>query len=542
MATQDNEAYKPMQNKPSHEELEQKQAEKERDALTENLKETSNLLNAVLDAIPDVIGVQDINHRILRYNEAGYRFLGMTPTEVIGKKCYQLIGQSDPCQNCATSKVYKSKKPEQVEKYVEELDKWLDVRAYPLLDEDGTITRVIEHLRDITEDKHNEMKRLRMERQLQHAQKLESLGTLAGGVAHDFNNLLMGIQGRASLMSIELKANHQHHEHISAIMEYIKSATDLTKQLLGIAHGGKYEVRAIEINDLVEKGISMFGRTKKEIRIYTKYTDPSMVVVVDRSQIEQALLNIYVNAWQAMPKGGELYVETSAVSLDGAFCKPHNTEPGPYVKISVTDTGIGMSEATRQRVFDPFFTTKKKGRGTGLGLASAYGIIKNHEGIITVDSSVGEGSSFNIFLPVSDQKVEQEKMANNKVIKGTEIILLVDDEQIIRDVGKAMLEKLGYQVITVDSGEGALDIVKEKGEKIDIVLLDMIMPGLDGGKTFDQIRKLQPAMPVILSSGYSINGQANDIMSRGCNGFIQKPFHISELSQKIRATIGPQKP
>ncbi len=377
----------------------------------------------------------------------------------------------------------------------------------------------------------------RLERQLQQAHKFEAIGTLAGGVAHDFNNLLMGIQGRSSLVAIDLDPAHPHMEHLNAIQEYIRSATDLTRQLLGFARGGKYEVKALDINDLVTSSAAMFGRTRKEIRIHTQCGPASLVVEADRSQIEQVLLNLYVNAWQAMPNGGDLYLETREVQLNEAYCRPHRVEPGRYARLSVTDTGIGMDAATRQRVFDPFFTTKEKSRGTGLGLASAYGIIKNHGGLITVYSEVGHGTTFAIYVPLSDRAVAHEAPAQLEMTTGSETILLVDDEAMIIEVGQAMLEKLGYHVITCDSGHDAVETVRSKGSRIDLVLLDMIMPGMDGGKTFDRIRELQPSMPVVLSSGYAINGRATQIMRRGCNGFIQKPFHLTELSEKIRQVL-----
>jgi PAS domain S-box-containing protein len=639
----------------------QKRAEKERDESTRMLKETSIFLNTVLDAIPDIIGVQDLEHRIIRYNQAGYAFLGMKPSDVLGKQCFELIGNNVPCHVCATSKVYKSKKPAQVEKFVPEIDKWLDVRAYPILDEDGNLFQIIEHLRDISREKNAELKlkeaherlitvlnsieahifvadidsheilfmnkkmiedygadfvgqkcyqsfrneespcsictnhllldeskhpkdalswqgqnhvtgqwymnfdraihwvdgriarlqiamditqskqheeeRKRMEKQLQQAQKLEAIGTLAGGIAHDFNNLLMGIQGRASIMKMDLDLDHPLSDHVDAILECSQSATELTSQLLGIARGGKYEAKPIRVNDVVLGSSTMFGRTKKEIRMHTKLHAPPPVVVADRRQIEQVLLNLYINAWQAMPTGGEIYLETSTVHLDKAYCKPYSIDAGRYVKISVTDTGTGMDEDIRKRVFDPFFTTKKRGRGTGLGLASAYGIVKNHSGTITVYSEVGEGTTFNIYLPYSDQEVKKEHSVKNEIIKGAGTILLVDDESLIIDVGKEMLNKLGYDVISAKSGKDAVEKLRKESERIDLVILDMIMPGMDGSQAFDRLRDIKPSLPVILSSGYSLNGQANKIMKKGCNGFIQKPFLIAQLSEKIKQTL-----
>lgn len=377
----------------------------------------------------------------------------------------------------------------------------------------------------------------KLEKQLQQAQKFEAIGTLAGGIAHDFNNLLMGIQGRASLMLIDLEPSHPHTEHLGAIEEYIRSAVDLTKQLLGFARGGKYEVRPIDINELMVNSSRMFARTKKEIRLHTKLWQPPPVVEADRSQLEQVFLNLFVNAWQAMPKGGDIYLETQVVNLDDAYCHPYDIEPGIYAKISVTDTGIGMDEAVRIRIFDPFFTTKEKSRGTGMGLASAYGIIKNHGGIITIYSEIGQGATFNIFLPVSDKQSYPEVSTEPRIDHGSGMILLVDDEEMIIDVGKAMLEKLGFQVMIAENGPRAIDIVKKNPRGIDLVILDMIMPGMDGGQVFEKIRKIRPDIPVLLSSGYSINGKPDDILKQGCNGFIQKPFNLSELSQKIQSIL-----
>jgi two-component system cell cycle sensor histidine kinase/response regulator CckA len=232
---------------------------------------------------------------------------------------------------------------------------------------------------------------------------MEAIGTLAGGIAHDFNNLLMAIQGRTSIMLMDKDSSHPDFGHLKGIEGYIGSAADLTKQLLGFARGGKYEVKPTDLNELIKKETRMFGRTKKEITIHEKYEDNLWPVEVDRGQIQQVLLNLYVNAWQAMPSGGELYIRTQNVTLDENYLKPHQFEPGRYVQISITDTGIGMDKATRERIFDPFFTTKEIGRGTGLGLASAYGILKNHGGFINVYSEKGHGSTFNIYLPASEK-------------------------------------------------------------------------------------------------------------------------------------------
>lgn len=384
--------------------------------------------------------------------------------------------------------------------------------------------------RDTTEQK-------KLEAQLQQAQKMEAMGTLAGGIAHDFNNLLMAIQGRTSIMLMNKDSSHPDIRHLTGIEDNIDSAADLTRQLLGFARGGKYEVSPTDLNDLIKKQNRMFGRTKKEITIRGKYEKDLWSVEVDRGQIEQALLNLYVNAWQAMPGGGNLYLETENVTLDETEVKPFSIEPGRYVKISVTDTGVGMDKATREKIFEPFFTTKEMDRGTGLGLASVYGIIKNHGGFINVYSEKGHGTTFNIYLPASEKEVIEEKKPAGDTLRGSETVLFIDDEDMIIEIAEEILEQLGYKVLIARSGKEAIEIYEENKERIDIVVLDMIMPDMSGSDTYDRMKEIDPDIKVLLSSGYSINGRATEILDRGCNGFIQKPFKMKELSQKLREIL-----
>jgi len=385
-------------------------------------------------------------------------------------------------------------------------------------------------IRDITQQK-------KLETQLVQAQKMEAIGNLAGGVAHDFNNLLMSIQGHTSLVMVGMASTHPHYEHLKGIENNVMSASGLTKRLLGFAKGGKYEVKPTDLNDLIKKSSEMFGRTKKEISIHQKYTEKNWAVEVDSAQIEQVLMNLYINAWQAMPGGGELYLQTENVTLDENFVQAYEVPPGRYIKISVTDTGVGMDQRTIEQIFDPFFTTKEMGKGIGLGLASVYGIIKNHDGIINVYSEKGKGATFNIYLPVSEKEVVERKELSGEVIKGKETVMLIDDEEMIIEVGQGLLEALGYTVLLAKSGKEAIDTYKKNKDKIDMVLLDMIMPGMGGGETYDRLKKINPDIKVLLSSGYSINGQAKDILDRGCDGFFQKPFNMKDLSQKLREIL-----
>jgi PAS domain S-box-containing protein len=409
------------------------------------------------------------------------------------------------------------------------------------LDSSGKATNMFGAALDITDRKIAEEERESLRLQLIQSQKMEAIGTLAGGIAHDFNNLLMGIQGRTSLMAIKENLSPYQQEQINAIEECVSSAANLTRQLLGFARIGKYEVKPIDINELVRKNITMFGRTRKYIRTHTKLCPQPLVVDGDKQQIGQVLLNIFVNACQAMPNGGDLIIATDNVELGEATCSPHQLPPGSYVNLTITDTGIGMSQSTLERIFDPFFTTKEKGRGTGLGLASAYGIVKNHEGFISVLSEIGNGTTFDIYFPLSDKSVIKESNLIEEIFTGSETILLVDDQQMIIDVGKGMLEQLGYSVVVAKSGEKAVEKISDRGAEIDLVILDLIMPGMGGAKAFDRIREIKPMIPVILSSGYSIDGQASEIMQRGCNDFIQKPFSIQTLSQTIRKVLDEYK-
>jgi two-component system, cell cycle sensor histidine kinase and response regulator CckA len=385
-------------------------------------------------------------------------------------------------------------------------------------------------IEDVTERK-------RLEAQLRQAQRMEAVGSLAGGIAHDFNNLLMAIQGNTSLMLLDTDTIHPHHKKLKNIQSCIQSGAELTRQLLGFAGGGKYEPKPTNLNEIVKRATRMLGLTKKQVKIHTKYQKDIWTVEADQGQIVQVLLNIYMNAYQAMPGGGNLYLQTENVTLDEDYVEPSNAKPGKYVKISITDTGLGMEEATHERIFDPFFTTKDMGKGAGFGLPSAYGIIKNHGGIINVFSEKGEGTTFDIYLPALENKVTKQQELPGKALKGRENVLLVDDEDMIIDVGQEMLKALGYEVVTARSGREAIEVYEANKEKIDMVILDMIMPEMGGGEVFDRMKEINPNIKVLLSTGYSIDGQAKEILARGCLGFMQKPFNLKDLSQKLREIL-----
>jgi len=379
--------------------------------------------------------------------------------------------------------------------------------------------------------------RKRLQLQLYQAQKMESIGTLAGGVAHDFNNLLMGIQGNVSLMLLDIDTTHPHHERLKNIEKQVQSGAKLTSHLIGYARQGRYEVKPIDLNRLVEDTSETFGRTRKEITIVRELAVNLLAIEADAGQIEQVLLNLFVNASDAMPGGGGLILKTLNVTHKDIKGRVYEPKPGNYVRLTVTDTGRGIDKETMGRIFEPFFTTKEMGRGTGLGLASTYGIIKGHGGYIDVESKEGHGTTFSIYLPVSEKRVEKAVKNPGEVMKGTGTVLLVDDEDNILKVGRELLEAMGYRVLTARDGKEAIDLYSKNRDGIDVVLLDIVLPDMSGGEAYDRIKEVNCDVKVLLSSRHRMDRQATEILNRGCEGFIQKPFSIYELSRKIREII-----
>ena len=398
------------------------------------------------------------------------------------------------------------------------------------VDDAGRPAGSVHILRNVTERK-------KLEAQLQQAQKLEAIGTLAGGIAHDFNNLLMGIQGNVSLVIMDLPPSSPWHERLRGIESQVQSGARLTSQLLGYARKGRYQVQPIDLNRLLTETSETFGRTRKNVTVRRELEHDLLVVEADRGQMEQVLLNLFVNAADAMPDGGNLILKTSIADHRAMQGKLYTPEPGNYAMIRVTDTGMGMYKKTVERIFDPFFTTKERGRGTGLGLASAYGIIKGHGGYIDVESKRGQGSTFSIFLPISEKIIDVSAKYSPELNKQTGTILLVDDEDIILDVGRSLLELIGYRVLTARDGKEAVEVYRKDQEEIDLVLLDIVMPNMGGGQAYDRLKEINPGVKVLLLSGYSIDGEAKQILERGCNGFIQKPFTMKELYTKMTEVL-----
>lgn len=506
----------------------------------EALRKSEGRYRTVLEDIEEGYFECDLEGRLSFFNDPLCRILGFNRAELLGMDGRHFMSEASAQK---VTEEFRKITAEGDAVKVTELEVFRSDRAHRTMEISASLIfdrhgKPFGHrglVRDVTERLQAEREHRRMEIKFQQVQRLKGLGTLAGGVAHDFNNLLMGIQGNVSVLLLDCSPDTELYENLHSIQQCVESGAKLTQQLLGFARGGKYVVEPTDLNSIVRSTSQLFGRTRKEIVIFENYEDEIWAVNVDKKQIEQVLLNIYINAWQAMQEdGGELYLRTENVLLDNQRGKLFHTVPGKYVKISIKDTGGGMDEATMQRIFEPFFTTKEIGTGTGLGLASAFGIIKSHNGYIDVKSRLGQGATFVIYLPATEEEVRAKEKKVVELVPGTETILLVDDEHAILDACSAMLKKLGYDVMVARGGLEAVDVYRKHQSEIDLVILDIIMPDLSGGEVFDRLLDLNPEVRVLLSSGYSIEDQAAAILDRGCDGFIQKPFQLDQLHRNIR--------
>lgn len=509
-----------------------------------NLKdaEEQSRYKELLENVDDAVYILDQKGNVLEANEAAYMQLGYSPEQFFDLNLSDILPSKET--RAIIEQLGKDNPNEIPEKITIETTHTktngeliaMEIQSRAISYRGRNV--ILNVARDITARIEAEKEKKHLQNQLFHSQKMEAVGTLAGGIAHDFNNLLMGIQGYVSLMRLQTKPEDPNADYTKGIENAVTNAANLTNQLLGFARKGKYTLRQTSLNRIVENSTKMFIRTRKEIVTHLKLQDDLWSVKVDQGQIEQVLINLYLNAWHAMPDGGDIYIETENIFLSEDYCKPFDVPGGNYVKVSVTDTGSGISDDIIERIFEPFFTTKEVGKGTGLGLASAYGIIKNHNGIIRVYSEKANGTTFNIYLPASDEKAASDVQVNRKILMGKEKILLVDDETVTIEVEKLMLKELGYKVLAATSGCEAVQLYKDNMVDLDLVALDMIMPEMNGKETYEALKKINPNVKVLLVSGYSLNKQIEELMDRGCDGFIQKPFDIVQLSHKIREVLG----
>ncbi len=505
------------------------------------IRESERRFRELYDSVSDLIYTQDLQGRFISANKALYDILGLTSEEFVGRPGSDFM---KPEFRGLFEKEYIAEVMEKgyhhgVAAYFTKDGRkiYIEYRSTLVKPEKGE-PYISGIARDVTERVIAEKRIKKLQEEMIQAQKMEAIGTLAGGIAHDFNNILMGIQGNISLMKLHTLEGSPDYERLRGMEEYIQSGSELTTQLLAFARGGRYEVRPTDMNALIEKEIRLFGRAKKEVEIHAKFQDDLWSIEADQGQMEQVLLNLFVNAWQAMSGGGHLFLQTENRVLDKETSESLSLSPGRYVSVMVSDTGAGMDKETLKRIFEPFFTTKKEGRGMGLGLASVYGIIKNHGGAIEVESTPNKGSTFTFYLPATDKPVKtSENEISEEFVPGKGHVMLVDDEVKILEVGEQLLGVLGYDVVTFSRGQEAVEAFMREGGNFDLIILDMIMPEMGGQDVFRALRKINPDVKVLLASGYSIDGEASKIMRMGCNGFIQKPFSMEKLSKKIQEIL-----
>ena len=506
----------------------------------ELLRASERKYRSLVESIPDIIFALDLDGAINYVGPRWEKILGHEPSEVLGKFFIHFAPVEDHPLLIQVFKEVRNHK-----KSVENI-RWQYFRkdgqvryfsgsSAPILDEQGKMVGAMAIARDITDYK-------KLEEQLLQAQKMESIGNLAGGIAHDFNNLLGGILGYASFAKKKMSPEDPLYHAVNSIERTAGQAADLTRQLLGFARRGKYQVKPINCNALIQDLIQFLGRTiDKRITLQVELDPQLHLIEGDEAQLQQSLINICLNARDAMPSGGTLKLVTSNQALSREiYLNQRGWKEGDYVRITLSDTGTGIPQEIQSQIFEPFFTTKEPGRGTGLGLSMVYGIIQNHGGYIDFKSGPDQGTTFELFLPsITGAVIPEESpvLHPDGPPKGTETILIVDDEDIIRQLGADILEDVGYKIILASRGEEAIRLYQQQGQNIDLVILDVVMPGMGGKETFRKLKEINPKIKVLLSSGYSTDGEVGEILKEGVEGMVQKPYKDEELIEKVREIL-----
>jgi two-component system cell cycle sensor histidine kinase/response regulator CckA len=502
------------------------------------LLETQEKYHSILESSPDPMVQYDTQGRVIYVNPSFTRVFGWSLDELVGRTI-DFVPEADWPETARAIERMKHGESDygfethRLTKDGRRLDIRLSVAGWR--DRAGTPAGSVVTLRDVTERK-------RMEAQFQHARKMEAVGTLAGGVAHDFNNALQAISGYVQLMLMNKDEDDNDYDYLVGMDQAIQRAGGLINQLLTVSRKMESRPRPVDLGQVVVESGRLLERTiPRMIQIEIDNADDLRPVQADPAQLEQIILNLGGNARDAMPDGGRLVFRTGNLSLTEGPGRPHaEISPGQYVVLEVTDTGHGMNEETVLHIFEPFFTTKGPGRGTGLGLATVYGIVKNHGGHITCDSRVGRGTVFTIYLPAAAEAGPADESApfeEDHVRGGSETVLLVDDERPILEIAREILGRYGYSVVTASSGEEALDIYRQKGSAIDLVILDLSMPGMGGRKCLQELSALDPEVKVIIASGYSTESLSGTTARSEARGFIGKPYSLIGLLKLVRQVL-----
>ena len=502
----------------------------------EALQESKRFLDTVFDSIQDGISVIDTELNIVRVNQAmRKRHADMLPLE--GKKCYEAYqGRSEPCEICPTLRSLNSRKLEMNEislTLADGVTSTLELFAFPMLDDFGSPRWVVEYVRDTTERKELETK-------LQQAHKMEAVGTLAGGIAHDFNNILGIILGNTELAIDDVPEWNRARHNLQEVRKACLRARDVVKQILTFSRQSDHQLRPIKISPIIEDALKLLRSSiPTTIKIRHNISCESDVVHADATQINQVLINLCANAAYAMKEnGGILEVNLENIELDkDALAFNQNLTPGKYLRLFVKDTGDGIEPEIIDRIFDPYFTTKGVGEGSGMGLAVVHGIVMKHNGTIKVDSEIGKGSKFQVFLPVIEGEPEPEIKTFEHLAKGSERILFIDDEKDMVETIHPMLERLGYQVTAKTSSVEALEIFRTEPDKFDLVITDMTMPEMTGRNLAKELMSIRSDIPIILCTGHSDQMDDRKAKEMGISAFVMKPIVMLEMANTIRQVL-----
>lgn len=497
---------------------------------------------AIYEHGPFGIAIGDLQGRLVLANPSFCELLGFTEQELLQKNFRDFTFDEDlPLENRFVNEMLAGVRSHyEIEKRYLTKDGrkiWVNLTTSVLRDACGAPEFGMAMAQSISERKEAEQEKARLLELLHQSKKMEALGTLAGGVAHDFNNILGGLMGGLSFLELELGEASPLVADIESMKSLIERGAQLTRQLLGFARRGKYDAQPLDLGRVVRETSEMFGRTRRDISIRFDIESSLPPVLMDHAQLEQMLLNLLLNAGQAMPAGGQLLLRAERVALVGDEARRLGVEPGLFVRLAVADNGIGMDAATQERIFEPFFTTKAVGQGSGLGLASVWGIVENHRGSIRVQSSPGKGATFTILLPAVEATVTVDKSAAKLNFSGEGIALVIDDEEMLRTGLARLLVRLGYKTLVASGGRAAIELVRAHRDNIAFVLLDLTMPEMSGRATYEAIYKIAPELKVLLMSGFAAEGEATELLARGCKGFIQKPFTLSALIEKIHSSL-----
>ncbi len=511
-------------------------------ATEESLQSQSRFIRGVFDGIQDGVAVINMDYVVVDTNKT-LKEWRKDIAPLTAKKCYQVFRlQDSQCSSCPSKLAMEKKSLQRAEFSVVEPDgqqRWYEVSAYPIFDEHDEVSGIVEFFRDISQKKQGEEEKKSLEQQLIFAQKMESIGTLAGGVAHDFNNMLTAINGYAELSLMKMADDDPYRRAMESILRSGKNAARITQQLLAFSRKQIIHLEPLDLNFEIEETRKMLRRLLGEhIEVVVHAGKDLWPIKADQTQITQVLINLAINARDAMEKGGTLTITTANQHLDNEMSLTrHELPPGDYVLLTIADTGQGMSRETMAHIYEPFFTTKEQGKGTGLGLATSYGIIRQHGGSIHVYSEPGQGTVFKIYLPgVADQSAEvtpEQCCKKGKAAGGSETILLVEDDSLVRAICVEILTHLGYTVLEAENGENGLEVFQQYQGTIDLLLSDVIMPKMGGAELVQHIRKTNPDIRVLFMSGYTENTIFHQgTLEEGIH-FVHKPVTPDSLAQAV---------